>query len=180
MLLLRPSNHSGQLSDRSLFCGTALTPPIALAPTFHWLPSWRLCQWQWPHDFWPSSEYDWVKNQRRPISSLVENRCWPLPPPPLVEVTGLPGPGPPPPPPPDGSGVESVTPTVTKPWRVRLPLASTWRNETSSVCMLATNTVWPSGDTVMPCGVIPPVNSKPRAARMPDGAGGFCVIANTS
>src|SRR5690242_2831946 len=190
MLLLRPSNHSGQLSDRSLFCGTVLTPPIALAPTFHWLPSWRLCQWQWPHDFWPSSEYDCVKNQRRPISSLVSNSCrpWPPPPPPSppppppepepgppLAPTMLPGPGPPPPPPPppDGSGVESVTPTVTKPWRVRLPLASTWRNETSSVCMLATNTVWPSGDTVMPCGVIPPVNSKPRAARMPDGADGF-------
>src|SRR5262244_3572911 len=131
MLLLRPSNHSGQLSDRSLFCGTVLTPPIALAPTFHWLPSWRLCQWQWPHDFWPSSEYDWVKNQRRPTSSLVANRFEPLPP--FV-----------------GSGVLPVTPTVTKPWRVSAPLASTARNETSSVCMLATYTVRPSGDTVMP------------------------------
>src|SRR3954469_2278817 len=122
MLLLRPSNHSGQLSDRSLFCGTDLTPPTALAPTFHWLPSWRLCQWQWPHDFWPSSEYDWVKNQRRPTSSSVANRCCPVPPPPpppppgpLLRATTMPGPGPPPPLPPDGSGVWSVTPTVTEP-----------------------------------------------------------------
>src|SRR5215813_3143562 len=138
MLLLRPSNHSGQLSDRSLFCGTDLTPPIALAPTFHWLPSWRLCQWQWPHDFWPSSEYDSVKNHRSPISSSVLNSCSPLPPPPPPPppppgpLAFRPGPGPPPPPPPDGSGVRSVTPTATKPWRVRLPLASTPRNETSS------------------------------------------------
>src|SRR5215475_11823656 len=139
MLLLRPSNHSGQLSDRSLFCGTALTPPIALAPTFHWLPSWRLCQWQWPHDFWPSSEYDCVKNQRRPTSSSVWKRFEPLPP---FFV---------------GSGVLPVTPTATKPCLVSLPLASTPRNDTSSVCMLATNTVLPSGETVMPCGVMPPV-----------------------
>src|SRR3954447_13536924 len=108
MLLLSPSNHCGQLSDRSLFCGTDLTPPTALAPTFHWLPSWRLCPWEWAHDFWPSSEYDWVKNQRRPTSSSVANRCCPVPPPPPelpLRATMTPGPGPPPPLPPDGSGV---------------------------------------------------------------------------
>src|SRR5262249_28925612 len=54
-LLLRPSNHCGQLSDRSLFCGTALGPPMALAPTFHWLPSGRLWQWEGPHDILPPS-----------------------------------------------------------------------------------------------------------------------------
>src|SRR5262245_47130942 len=80
MLLLKPSNHSGQLSEMSLFWGQTLTPPTALAPTFHWQPSWRLCQWQCPHDFWPSSEYDCVKSQRRPTSSCVANRFWPLPP----------------------------------------------------------------------------------------------------
>ena len=56
MSLLRPSNHSGQLSDVSLFCGEILGPPMALPPTFHCPPSCRLCQWQCPHDFWPSSE----------------------------------------------------------------------------------------------------------------------------
>src|SRR5215471_2889359 len=140
-LLFRPSNHSGQLSERSLFCGTAFTPPMALAPTFHWLPSCRLCQWQWPHDLWVSSAYDCVKNQRRPTSSSVLKRLSPFEP----EFVG--------------SGVLPVTPT--KPWRVSLPFWSTPRNDTSSVCMLATYTVLPSGDTVMPCGVMPPVNSKP-------------------
>src|SRR5215813_1411462 len=120
MLLLSPSNHSGQLSDRSLFCGTALTPPMLLAPTFHWLPSWRLCQWQWPHDFWPSSEYACVKNQRSPTSSSVANSCEPL----LPDFVG--------------SGVWSVTPTATNPWRVSAPLVLTPRNDTSSVCMFAT------------------------------------------
>src|SRR3954449_5862698 len=105
MLLLRPSNHSGQLSDRSLFCGTPLTPPTALAPTFHWPPSCRLCQWQWPHDFWPSSEYDWEKSQRSPCSSAVAKRLEPL----LLRV---------------GSGVSLVTPTATYPCRVRRPVAS--------------------------------------------------------
>src|SRR5215510_3130950 len=161
MLLFRPSNHTGQLLVRSLFCGTALTPPTALAPTFHWLLSCRLCQWQWPHDFWPSSEYDCVKNQRRPTSSSVANRFEPL----LPFV---------------GSGVLPVTPTVTKPCRVSAPLASTPRIETSSVCMLATYTVRPSGDTVMPCGVMPPVNSKPRSVRIPDGDAGFWSMLNTS
>src|SRR5215468_11174847 len=112
MLLFRPSNHSGQLSDRSLFDGTALTPPMALAPTFHWLPSWRLCQWQLPHDFCPSSEYDCVKNQRRPITSWVLKRFAPLPP--LASV---------------GSGVLPVTPTAVKLPRVTAPLELTVMNE---------------------------------------------------
>src|SRR6478672_12296455 len=56
MSLLSPSYHSGQLSEMSLFCGHTLGPPIALAPTFQLPPSWRLCQWQCPHDFCPSSE----------------------------------------------------------------------------------------------------------------------------
>ena len=103
-----------------------------------------------------------MKNQRRPTSSSVANRFEPFEPACV------------------GSGVLPVTPTVTKPWRVRLPLASTCRIDTSSVCMLATYTVWPSGDTVMPCGVMPPVSSKPRADRTPDGDAGFWLIANTS
>src|SRR5262245_21302642 len=119
MLLLSPSNHCGQLSETSLFWGTALGPPTALPPTFHWPPSCRLCQWQCPHDFCPSSEYDWVNSHRSPTSSCVEKRCWPLPP-----FTG--------------SGVLSVTPTATKPCRVRAPDGPTLRNDTSSVCMLAT------------------------------------------
>src|SRR5215813_6004218 len=114
MSLLRPSNHCGQLSDRSLFCGTALGPPTALAPTFHWLPSWRLCQWQWPHDLCVSSAYDCVKNQRSPTSSSVLKRFSPFEP----ELVG--------------SGVLPVTPTATKPWRVSLPFWSTPRNDTSS------------------------------------------------
>src|SRR4051812_31493587 len=119
MSLDKPSNHSGQLSDVSLFCGHTFTPPIAFAPTFHWQPSWRLCQWQNPHDLWPSSEYESVKSQRRPCSSAVAKRFWPWPP---LDV---------------GSGVVPVTPTVTKPSRVRLPAELTRKNETSSVCMFA-------------------------------------------
>src|SRR3954451_9760683 len=80
MSVLRPSNHSGQLSEMSLFCGTAFGPPIALPPTFQAPPSWRLCQWQCPHDFCPSSEYDCVNNQRSPTSSWVANRWSPCPP----------------------------------------------------------------------------------------------------
>src|SRR6185503_4436906 len=148
MSLLSPSNHSGQLSDVSLFNGQIFGPPIALPPTFHCPPSWRLCQWQCPHDFWPSSEYDWVKSQRRPISSCVANRFWPLPP-----LTG--------------SGVLPVTPTVRKPWRVSAPAGETPRNETSSVCILATYTVRPSGETATPCGVMPPVNSSPSSVSVP-------------
>ena len=37
-----------------------------------------------------------------------------------------------------GSGVDGVTPTGRNPWRWRFPFASTERNETSSVCRLAT------------------------------------------
>src|SRR4051812_37412512 len=122
MLLLSPSNHCGQLSETSLFCGTAFGPPTALPPTFHCPPSCRLCQWQCPHDFCPSSEYDCVKSQRSPTSSWVAKRCWPLPP-----LTG--------------SGVLSVTPTDTKPRRLRPPDGPTPTNDTSSVCMFAMYTV---------------------------------------
>src|SRR5437868_5365809 len=127
---------------------------MAFAPTFHWLPSCLLCQWQWLQDFWPSSEYDCVKNQRSPTSSSVLKRSSPLLP--LV-----------------GSGVFLVTPTATKPWRVSFPLASTARKDTSSVCMLATKTVFPSGETVIPCGVTPPVSSKPALVRICAGVEGL-------
>src|SRR5690242_8622116 len=103
MSLLRPSYHSGQLSEMSLFCGQTFTPPTALAPTFHWHPSCRDCQWQKPHDFWPSSENEEVKNQRSPTSSSVAKRFAPLPP--LV-----------------GSGVLPVTPTVISRCRERRPV----------------------------------------------------------
>src|ERR1044071_9270053 len=111
--LLRPSYHSGQLSEMSLFCGQTFVPPTALAATFHWQPSCRPSQWQKPHDFWPSSEYEEEKNQRRPTSSSVAKRFWPRPP--VV-----------------GSGVDGVTPTGVKPCRVKLPFESTFRNETRS------------------------------------------------
>src|SRR5919202_1132302 len=47
--LFKPSYHSGQLSEMSLFCGQTLTPPTAFAATFHWQPSCRPSQWQKPH-----------------------------------------------------------------------------------------------------------------------------------
>src|SRR5215212_3669911 len=129
--LFKPSYHSGQLSEMSLFWGQTFTPPSAFAATFHWQPSCRPSQWQNPHDFCasnpvvvlpeigPSSAYAEVKNQRRPTSSSVANRFEPLPP--FF-----------------GSGVFGVTPTARYPWRERLPFWSTPRNEMSSVCMLAT------------------------------------------
>src|ERR687884_269830 len=54
--LFKPSYHSGQLSEMSLFCGQTFVPPTALAATFHWQPSCRPSQWQKPQDFWPSAE----------------------------------------------------------------------------------------------------------------------------
>src|SRR3954464_5679472 len=139
MSLLSPSNHSGQLSEMSLFCGHTLGPPIAFAPTFHCDPSLRLCQWQKPHDFCPSSEYADEKSQRSPASSPVAKRFLPCPP-----FTG--------------SGVDGVTPTGSTAVRVSLPSGPTARKERSSVCMLATKSVLPSGDATRPCGVMPPVN----------------------
>src|ERR1041384_4136763 len=112
--LLRPSYHSGQLSEISLFWGQTFTPPSALAATFHSHPSCRPSQWQKPHDFCASkpvevlpmigasSAYAELKNQRSPTSSSVANKFEPFPP--FF-----------------GSGVLGVTPTARYPCRVRFP-----------------------------------------------------------
>src|SRR3954452_3424693 len=80
IVVLKPSYHSGQLSEMSLFCGDTFVPPTALPPTFHCDPSCRLCQWQFPQAFWRSAECHALKREPSPDPAAVGNRPEPLPP----------------------------------------------------------------------------------------------------